>query len=66
MESISIIPLTLDCSRVLRATHTLKPFQRFSFRREAVETAGDSLGWVSTWLKPGVNETAMVATSRWL
>ena len=33
-----------------------KPFQRFSIMGKAVETADNSLGRLSTWLKPGVNE----------
>ena len=60
MEPICAISLTPDFSRVFRAAHMSKPFQRFSSDSiEAVETAGNSLGVLSTWLKPGVNETAI-------
>jgi hypothetical protein len=56
MELIRIL-LTPDFSRVLEATRMTKPFQRFSVVRQAVETADNSLGALSTWLKPGVNES---------
>jgi hypothetical protein len=55
MTSTSIILLTPDFSRVSEAIQASKPFQRFSVAREAVETAENSLGTLSTWLKPGVN-----------
>src|SRR5262249_43846912 len=57
MQPMQVISLTPDFSRVFRATDTLKPFERFSVVGKAVETADDSLGRLSTWLKPGVNES---------
>ena len=64
MDSISIISLTSDFSRVFRATHAPKPFQRFSSDLlEAVETALTSLGVQRTWLKPGVNDIAIFLSS---
>jgi len=55
MDSIFLVSLTPDFSRVSGATPMTEPFQRFSVMRKAVETADDSLGTLSTWLKPGVN-----------
>jgi hypothetical protein len=57
MELIHAISLTPDFSRVFRTTRMTKPFQRFSVMRKAVETAPNLLGVLSTWLKPGVNDT---------
>ncbi len=58
MNLFFIIPLTPDFSRVLRGTGTTKPFKRFSSAwLEAVETAWTSLGTLTTWLKPGVNDS---------
>jgi hypothetical protein len=62
MMETHLISLTPNFSWVFTATSDAKPFQRFfatSF--QAVETASDSLGRQSTWLKPGVNETAACA-----
>jgi hypothetical protein len=56
MHSISLISLTPDFSQVSEAPWTTEPFQRFAGKEEAVETADNSLGSLSTWLKPGVNE----------
>jgi hypothetical protein len=64
MDLISIISLTPDFSRVFRATHVRQPFQRFSSNSiEAVETAHSSFGLGHSWLKPGVNETAIFLAS---
>jgi hypothetical protein len=58
MEPIRIISLTPDLSGVLRVTYLTKPLQRlFLVAGEAVETATNLLGALSTWLKPGVDDT---------
>jgi len=58
MDLTSIISLTPDFSRVFRATHVEKPFQRFfNVWLKAVETALTSSGTLTTWLKPGVNDS---------
>jgi hypothetical protein len=57
MDSISIISLKPEFSRVFRATETSKLFQRLLVKRKAVETADYSLGALSTWLKSGVGES---------
>ena len=64
MEPIQRISFTPDFSRVSAATPMTEPFQRFSVMRKAVETADDSLGALSTWLKPGVNESATFLSIR--
>ena len=56
MTSISIMSLTPDFSRVLAGPYMAKPFTRFLVKRKAVETADNSLGALSTWLQPGVDE----------
>lgn len=56
MTSIPIMSLTPDLSRVSGTIWGTEPFQRFLVKRKAVETADDSLGLLTTWLQPGVNE----------
>jgi len=64
MHLVSTVSLTPDLSRALRAANTPKPFQRFSSNLiEAVETALMSLGVQHSWLKPDVNDIAILLAS---